>query len=281
MTNNSRNSTLCPNCRRLISKDEARCPYCGLNRPGHWWKNNPFTRGFSDPYLFINAVIYVNVGMYLLSLLIDTGGIGDRFTSLSFLSPSNTSLVVMGATGTLPIDDNHKSFLTFLSANYLHGSIFHIFMNMMALRQLAPLVVKEFGIYRMFVIYTVSGVIGFAVSYLAGVFLTIGASAAVFGLIGAAIYFGKSRGGLYGDAIYKQIGGWALGFLVIGFLVPGINNWGHGGGLVGGALVAVLMGYSERKPETFTHKVIAAACVLVTALTLLWAALSGLVAKLG
>ena len=65
---------------------------------------------------------------------------------------------------------------------------------------------------------TFSGVFGFFVSYLAGVTFTIGASAAVCGLIGAALYFGKSRGGIYGQTIYRQIGGWAIGIFSYNFV---------------------------------------------------------------
>lgn len=53
----------------------------------------------------------------------------------------------------------------------------------------------------MVVIYTLSGMCGFLVSYLAGVGFTIGASAAVCGLIGAALYYGKRRGGRYGQTV--------------------------------------------------------------------------------
>ena len=76
-------------------------------------------------------------------------------------------------------------FWTLVSANYLHGSILHIFFNMAALRQLGLLVAREYGVYRMFIIYTLGGIIGFFISYLASVSWTIGASAAVCSLAGS------------------------------------------------------------------------------------------------
>jgi rhomboid protease GluP len=126
----------------------------------------------------------------------------------------------------------------------------------------------------MFAIYTLSGIFGFWVSYMAGVYLTIGASAALCGLIGAAIYFGKSRGGAYGQAIYKQVGAWAVGLLAFGFLVPGINNWGHMGGMVAGIGLGFLLGYRERKRETLTHKILSGGCAAITAAVLVWAVFS-------
>jgi rhomboid protease GluP len=163
-----------------------------------------------------------------------------------------------------------------LSANYLHGSILHILFNMLALRQLGPLVVEEYGVYRMFIIYTLGGIFGFLVSYLAGVPLTIGASAAIMSLIGAILYFGKSRGGAYGQIIFRQIGGWVIGIFLFGLLVPGINNWGHGGGILGGAILGFFLGYQERRRENLLHKLLAVLCIIVTIGALGWSVAFGL-----
>jgi rhomboid protease GluP len=230
--------------------------------------------------------------MYLVSLLLNPLSSSLSINPLTFLSPDNTSLLLMGATGTIPIDhfllflktegikplaiDRLLRLWTMLSANYLHGGILHIFFNMMAFRQLAPLVVREYGTYRLFIIYTVGGIIGFGISYLAGVRLTIGASAAVCALIGAILYFGKSRGGVYGRAVYSQIGGWAVGLFLFGLLVPGINNWGHGGGIIAGALLGFLLGYQEKMREKFFHKAVAGVCMILTILVLCWVVVSGI-----
>jgi rhomboid protease GluP len=150
-------------------------------------------RGMSDGDQLLKILIGVNVAMYILSLMISARSTGFSINPLFFLSPDNRSLLLLGASGYVPIDRLHR-WWSLISASYLHGSILHIFFNMIALRQLGPLVLSEYGNYRMFIIYTLSGVFGFFVSYLAGVTFTIGASAAVCGLIGAALYFGKSRG---------------------------------------------------------------------------------------
>jgi len=142
---------------------------------------------------------------------------------------------------------------------------------MAALRQLATVVNREFGVYRMFVIYALSGFIGFLISYLAGVALTIGASASVCGLIGALLYYGKSRGGIYGRTLYRQVGTWVIFLFVFGLIVPGINNWGHGGGILAGIAAGFLLGYQEKKRESITHKILAAACAMVTVAVLAWA----------
>ena len=268
-----RQSILCPNCRKLISSSEARCPYCGTARPGSWYKNNAWTRGFRDPGQFVKYIIAVNVGMYIISILFNPKGAGLSMNPLTFLSPSNESLFLLGATGTLPIDRYHRLW-TLISAGFLHGGILHIFFNMAAMRQLASVVNREFGVYRMFAIYTLSGIIGFWVSYLAGIGFTIGASASVCGLVGAILFYGKSRGGVYGKNLYRQVAGWVVFIFAFGLLVPGINNWGHGGGILAGIALGYLLGYQEKKKEKLFHKILAGACAAATLGILVWAILS-------
>lgn len=237
-------------------------------------KNNAWTRAFLDADRMLMALIGVNVAMYVLSLLFNPGSTGLSINPLSFLSPDNRSLLLLGATGTIPIVRFHR-WWTLLSANYLHGSILHLIFNMIALKQIGPFIIQEYGSYRTLVLYTLGGVFGYLVSFLFGVPFTIGASAAVCSLIGAALYYGKSRGGSYGQAVTSQIGGWAVGIFVFGFLVPGINNWGHGGGMLAGILLGFLLGYNERRPENLMAKIIALICVVCTALVLIWAVFTG------
>jgi rhomboid protease GluP len=61
---------------------------------------------------------------------------------------------------------------------------------------------------------------------------------------------------------------------VFGFLVPGINNWGHGGGIIGGALLGFLLGYQEKRRERFWQKALALGCIVLTAIILCWAIVS-------
>ena len=118
MNRSSRNSILCPSCRKLISEDEPICPFCGLQTPGSRWKNNPLTRGWGSGDKLIRIVIYTNIGMYLLSWLLHPRLTGGGFNPLRLFSPDQNSLAVLGATGTLLMNYGN-GWWTLLSANYL------------------------------------------------------------------------------------------------------------------------------------------------------------------
>ena len=269
-----RNSLLCPNCRRLVSRSAPVCPACGLKKPGSIWKDNIFTRSGGGEDGILRLILAATVAMFVLSIIIDLRSSGFSGSPFNFLSPSNNSLLVLGSTGTIPLFQFNR-WWSLISASYLHGSLLHIVFNMIALHQLGPLIIREYGTPRMVAIYTLSGIGGFIISAMFGVRFTIGASAAVCGLIGAALYYGKSRGGTYGKAIYSQIGSWAVGIFIFGFMVPGINNWGHAGGMLCGAITGFVLGYKERSHLSIGHTFLSTACIVCTCLTLLWSAVNG------
>ena len=246
--------------------DEPACPYCGLIRPGLHNTAGIIRKIFlgSDP---VRTIIYVNIAFYVLSLIL--GGISTE-GSFNFLSPSSQSLFLLGASGTIPVIGAHR-YWTLISASFLHGGILHIAFNMMALYQLGPFVLREFGFHRFINLYIITGICGFAVSVLFGVPFTIGASASICGLIGAIIYFGKSRGDHYGEIIYKEAMGWVVGLIIFGLIFSGINNWAHGGGILSGIGLAFLMGYNDNKQESAWIKLLAYACIMITVLVLIWA----------
>lgn len=257
---------LCPRCRRLVGSEETICSWCGTSRSAAWWHFMNWSRGAVEGNWLIRIIITANIIFFAVSLVVSAGAGGSG----GFLSPGQNSLLLLGATGTYPID-HFGRYWTLLSANYLHGGILHLVFNLMALKQIAPQVSTEYGNCRMFIIYTVGGVIGFSVSYLAGVPFTIGASAAVCSLIGALLYYGKSRGGAYGSSVYRETSGWVISLFLFGLIFPGINNWGHGGGIIGGIAVAALTGYSERRRESALDRFLALLCGLMTLGVLGWA----------
>lgn len=269
---------LCPRCRRLIGSEESACSWCGASRANPWWKAMAWTRGSLGDNWLVQSILIVNIVFFILSLAL-TRQHSFTLNPLGFLAPGQTSLLLLGATGTIPVNEFGR-YLTFLTANYLHGGILHIVFNLMAFRQIAPWVSHEYGDSRMFTIYTIGGVGGYIVSYLAGIPFTIGASAAICALIGSLLYYGKSRGGTYGAMVYREVGGWVISLFLFGFIVPGINNWAHGGGIISGILLGMLLGYGEKRRETTLHRALAMVCGAATIVCLVWAATGATVFRL-
>jgi rhomboid protease GluP len=229
-----------------------------------------FNRSYSGnltPTRVLNTIIGVNVILYVISLVYSGSTIQTGFNPFSALSPSVDALMFLGASGKIPIQA-FQAWDSLITANWLHGSLLHIVFNMLALKTVAPMVMAEYGIYRMFTIYTLSGAIGFLLSVMGNVPLTIGASSGLCGLIGALLYFGKSRGGAWGQRVYQQTSGWIFSLILIGFLLPNINNWGHAGGLLGGIAVGWILGYVERRPETRVDRTLAVLLMGITAFLL-------------
>ncbi|MBK5275868.1 MAG: rhomboid family intramembrane serine protease [Desulfuromonadales bacterium] len=261
---------LCPRCRQLIGSEEAVCSWCGTSRSNPWWRLAGMTRGASKSDWVVKGILTVNILYFAVSIIMS--GMNG---SSGFLSPGQNSLFLLGATGTFPVE-RYGRIWTLVSANYLHGGILHIIFNLMALRQIAPWVANEYGTSRMFVIYTLGGVFGFWVSCLAGVPFTIGASAAICSLIGALLYYGKSRGGAYGNSVTREVRGWLISLFVFGLIFPGINNWGHGGGIIGGVVFGMILGYNEKRAERVFDHVLALLCAVITIAVLGWALIGAL-----
>lgn len=222
---------------------------------------------FLTPNGLLKAIMGANILLFAVSLIYSGRHMVMSINPFYALTPSTDILIFLGASGRFPIDQ-FQAWGSLITANWLHGSLLHIIFNMLALRTVAPLVMHEYGIYRMFSIYTISGAGGFFLSYLGNVHLTIGASSGLCGLIGALLYFGRSRGGNWGQRVYQQTSGWILSLVLIGFLMPNINNWGHGGGLVTGVFLGWLLGYNDKRTTHGMDKILCVVLMGITALLL-------------
>jgi rhomboid protease GluP len=170
---------------------------------------------------------------------------------------------------------------TLLSAGWLHGGLIHIVFNVLWIRQLAPAVAEFFGPARMVIVYVLGGVAGFALSTFGPVYLpllgfllggpgtTVGASAPIFGLLGALIWYGRR----VSSAIGVQAWSWAALLFAFGFLWPNVDNWAHLGGFLGGLAVAPLL--DPRKPERTDHVIVALVLLLASAGAVAWSVWTG------
>ena len=238
------------------------------------WGFGPALRRLGGDLGFVPFVIGASVVVYALTLVFSRGAQQTAGGLLSMFTPSGQSLFLFGASGALPVFGLGR-WWTLLSATWLHGGALHILFNMMWVRQLAPATAGLFGPGRMVIIYIGGGVAGFALSSFAGAFIpdlfilrggqfTVGASASIFGLLGALVHYGRRTGRQHVSAQAKSF---ALFMGLFGLIMPGIDNYAHAGGFGGGYLLAALL--DPLKPERVDHLAIAVACLAASMLAIL------------
>jgi rhomboid protease GluP len=281
-------SVVCPSCGRLVGVGDPQCFNCGRRNPGLWGFTQLFQRLGRD-LGFGSIAIGVCLVLYVISLVIDPSqiGMGGLF---GLLSPSEKALGLLGWSGAVPVFD-HGRWWSVLSAGWLHGGLIHIGFNMYWLHMLSPATAHIFGPGRSILIFVGSSVAGFAVTSgvlyvnvfylglagplrvvgLAGAPYTVGASAAIFGWIGALIYYGRRTGG---SQLRQQLLGFVIPMFVLGLLIPGIDNWAHIGGFGGGYLLAKWL--DPMKPERIDHMVAGLAALALSLLAVLASVLVGL-----
>ncbi len=267
-------SVVCASCGSLVGVNDDVCYSCGRRNPGLWGFGRSL-RELGNDLGFVQIVMGGCVALYAATLFLtlsigDSIGMGSIF---SMLGPSPRALVAFGASGELPVFRMGR-WWSFLSAGWLHAGLLHLVFNMMMVRQLGPPTADIYGAARMVIIYTIGGVVGFVFSSMAGYVLpplpiigggsfTIGATAPIFGLLGSLMHYSR-RGG--SSLVRSTVMGYVMSAVVFGILMPGIDNWAHAGGFVGGYLAGMWL--DPLKRERMDHMVIAAGCLVVSALAI-------------
>lgn len=134
-----------------------------------------------------------------------------------------------------------------LSSMFIHIGLLHLLFNMYALYIIGPQVESFYGKFKYFLIYILSGVSGSILSItFSSNTVSAGASGAIFGLMGALLYFGFFYRNYLGSVIKSQIVPIIILNLVIGFSTSGIDNAAHIGGLIGGILTSLALGVTDK-----------------------------------
>jgi len=261
-------SVVCPSCGSLVGVNDERCYTCGRVNPG-LWGFAPALRTLGSDLGFVPLVLGGSAVLYVLTLLASGRSLQIMGGGFNILAPSAPALLAFGASGSYPVFQL-GSWWTVLSATWLHGSFLHILFNMMWVRDIGPSTADVIGPGRTIIIYVVSGVCGFLLSSVASVYLpplpllrgaqlTVGASASIFGLLGALVHYGRKSGSSYVHAQAKQ---WALIMFIYGLIMPGIDNFAHAGGFIGGYVTSAFFNPLTR--EKGDHLLIAAILLLLT-----------------
>lgn len=179
-------------------------------------------------------LIAANLVMFLLTELIDF--FFTRYISTSaliLLSAKVNALIALG------------EYWRLLSAMFLHANFLHVTFNMLALHIIGRDIERFYGKKKFLAIYFISGLVGSGFSYLFISGVSVGASGAIFGLMGANLYLYKVN-----PNVYKRIYGtdfiMLIGInLLIGFIGPNIDIAGHIGGLIAGFTTAWALGLTH------------------------------------
>jgi membrane associated rhomboid family serine protease len=202
------------------------------------------------------VLIGINVGVYLLELLLGSG-----------LNGQSGWIYEHGVLVSKAIDSSGQvvgvsqgEWWRLITAAFLHYGILHLGMNMLVLWFIGPALEDYFGHWRYALLYVVSGLAGSAGALIVSPnALTVGASGAIWGLMGAAVVLEARR-------IYV-FGGQAMGLVVFNLiftlLIPGVSLGGHIGGGIGGAVAALAFSSLRRTPALATLSVAAVGIVSV------------------
>ena len=256
-------SVVCPSCGRLVGVNDDQCLNCGRRNPGMWGFTG-LLRGLGRDLGFVKLVLGASILLYGAALLLDPSAIGGG-NLFTLFSPSTAAQFALGASGAVPVF-GYGRWWTVLSASWLHGSLLHLFFNMLWVRDLGPSTAELYGASRMVIIYVVSGMVGFLLSSLAGAFLpflggaalTVGASASIFGLLAALVHYGRRAGS---SQVSSQAWGFAAVLFILGFTMRahGVDNWAHLGGFLGGYLAARVL--DPLREERIDHTLAAIVCL--------------------
>jgi rhomboid protease GluP len=162
-----------------------------------------------------------------------------------------------------------------VTAVFLHGGLIHIGFNMMVLMDIGPVVEEIYGAARFLFLYIATGVAGYLLSSLRGLLSlggghpSVGASGAILGLIGLMIAITTKRGGMHMQQLRSRLVSWVVSIFVFGFLMSGVDNWAHFGGLAAGFALGKM--FADREPMNASE--------LRTAYLLGWLAAAVLVAS--
>jgi rhomboid protease GluP len=261
---------MCPSCRAFIGASDRVCPYCeapvgarAIDRrmPGEILGGLiPHARFTTTMILLINGGLYLATTVYSMRAGNENALMGLDTRTLFDFGAKYREAIYLGQWWRL------------VTAGFLHGGIMHILMNSWALFDLGAQVEEAYGTSRLLVLYFVSTVFGFLASTWWSASISVGASAGLFGLIGAMIALGVRHQTALGSHVRALYMRWAIYGLLFG-LLPGlhIDNAAHLGGLAAGfgcAYVAGLPRVETAVLEKF-WRLAALACLVLTAVSFL------------
>lgn len=202
-------------------------------------ENKIYEETFKQKKIIITKVlIAINVLMFILMYLFGEG------------SENNYNLIKFGALNKTLVMNGE--YLRIITCSFLHIGIIHLVVNMYSLSIIGSQIENYFGKTKFLFIYLFSSITASLMSLLLSdtSVISAGASGAIFGLLGALLYFGYHYRLYLGSVIKSQIIPIILLNLFIGFAISGIDNFAHIGGLIGGVFLAMIVGVNGKSTKS-------------------------------
>jgi membrane associated rhomboid family serine protease len=262
---------MCPECRALVDRAEDKCPMCGVPMRG-------VARGVVGRSMELSlptqgrvtyVIALVNGFLFLLTLIATMRTDEGEFQLGRLMgSIDGATLVQYGAKWGPFIQAG--DWWRLVTPVFLHGGILHLAMNTWVLLDLGPGVEGLYGRSKFWVMYVLCGIGGAVASYVwSPNSVSIGASGAIFGLIGVMIGRSYQYRGTHVSPERGMFVRWAVYMLLFGLIIPGIDNAAH----VGGLIVGLAMGYfvtdmpAEETQQASMWRVLQVAAVLLVAVS--------------
>lgn len=265
---------VCPHCGALVDRNDSACMRCGTAVGS--WRGQAIMRAVGlvlPSWCPLTALLLAaNILWFTVTVLV--------FGLRGLISPDMETLWKMGAL--VPWSFWHGEVWRLITYGYQHGGLLHIVFNMLTLSQVGPFLEQQFGGKRFFTAYTLALIGGgLADVYLRGAAsgaTIVGASGALFGLIGMGLTYAHFRGGALGHEQRNFFLKWALYGFLFGYMV-GADNIAHTGGFVVGAALGWLLQREQLRYSKISNFFWTSAAYGLAVLTLaafLWMGLSRL-----
>ncbi len=198
---------------------------------------------------------YILIGIctviFLITLFLSKGMFDTN--TLVFLGANNKYLLKSGQLWRL------------ITSSFLHAGLIHFVLNMYSLFIIGREIESHFGKGKFLAVYFFSALGGGLLSSVASNIISVGASDAIFGLMGSLVYFGLCYRLYLKNALLNQILPVIAFNLIIGFTIPGIDVWAHFGGLIGGFLMAMALdvGSTNKKVDKINGIVLSTLYIVI------------------
>jgi rhomboid protease GluP len=215
--------------------------------------NRVYERTFKPKPIVLNSlIIFACIIMFIIECIMD--GAGAIFGGVTTLTA-----VKLGATARALLQDGE--IWRTITAAFLHADAMHLTLNMYSLFIVGRQIETYLGKGKFLIVYLISAISGSLLSAVATGNPSVGASGAIFGLLGSLLYFGYHYRTYLGNVVKTQIIPIIVLNLGLGFLTPGIDNFAHIGGLVGGLFATMALGISGR--SKLEERISGTLCLLI------------------